>query len=56
MELRCVQSMLEEVVSYWKKWNHDSKELRNWLEKAFSMLDIGEEEKMEYFQVSALGR
>lgn len=51
MELRCVQSMLEEVLAYWKKWTADSKDLEAWLEKAYRKLDAPEEEKMEFFQV-----
>ncbi|XP_068085330.1 muscle-specific protein 300 kDa [Anabrus simplex] len=50
MELRCVQSMLEEVVAYWRRWNTLADEFEAWLDKAYGMLDLPEEDKMEYFQ------
>jgi hypothetical protein len=51
MELRCVQSMLEEVVAYWRRWNTVADEFESWLDRAYGMLDLPEEDKMEYFQV-----
>lgn len=50
MELRCVQSMLEEVVAYWKKWNPLSAEFEAWLEKAEPASLLPEDDKMEFFQ------
>ncbi|KAF4531687.1 hypothetical protein B566_EDAN017473 [Ephemera danica] len=50
MELRCVQSMLEEVINYWKRWNTASAEFESWLERAYSMMDLPDEERMEFFQ------
>lgn len=50
MELRCVQSMLEEVVAYWRRWDTLSKEFENWLDKAEKALELPEEERMEFFQ------
>lgn len=50
MELRCVQSMLEEVVAYWKRWNSLSVEFDAWLDKAERAIHLPEEEKMEFFQ------
>lgn len=50
MELRCVQSMLEEVVTYWKRWNALAPEFDNWLDKAEKALNLPEEEQMEFFQ------
>lgn len=50
MELRCVQSMLEEVVTYWKRWDTLSIEFDNWLNKAELSLNLPEEEKMEFYQ------
>ncbi|KAK6636175.1 hypothetical protein RUM43_009828 [Polyplax serrata] len=50
MELRCVQSMLEEVLAYWKRWNFSVDEFENWLEKASAIRNQPEEEKMEFFQ------
>lgn len=52
MELRCVQSMLEEVVAYWRRWNSLSEELEQWLNVAETKLDLPEEERMEFFQVN----
>jgi nesprin-1 len=51
MELRCVQSMLEEVVAYWRRWNTLADEFESWLDRAYGLLDLPEEDKMEYFQV-----
>ncbi|XP_059468655.1 muscle-specific protein 300 kDa isoform X2 [Neocloeon triangulifer] len=50
MELRCVQSMLEEVINYWRKWNSGSVEFEAWVEQAYNVLRLSEVEKMEYFQ------
>jgi nesprin-1 len=52
MELRCVQSMLEEVVAYWRRWNTLADEFESWLDRAYGLLDLPEEDKMEYFQVT----
>lgn len=51
MELRCVQSMLEEVINYWRKWNSGSVEFEVWLDQAYQVLNKSEVEKMEFFQV-----
>lgn len=50
MELRCVQSMLEEVVAYWRRWDSLSVEFDDWLNKAEQGLLLPDEEKMEFFQ------
>lgn len=50
MELRCVQSMLEEVVAYWKRWNNLAPEFDNWLDKAEQAINLPEEDRMEFFQ------
>ncbi|XP_043492348.1 nesprin-1 [Polistes fuscatus] len=50
VDLRCVQSMLDEVVAYWSKWTEGSDEFENWLIRAESALNLPEEEKMEFFQ------
>ncbi|XP_076280585.1 muscle-specific protein 300 kDa [Lasioglossum baleicum] len=50
MDLRCVQSMLEEVVAYWRRWNIVSDEFETWLVRAEPALSLPEEEKMEFFQ------
>lgn len=50
MELRCVQSMLEEVVAYWRRWNTLSVEFENWLNNAETAVNLPEEQCMEFFQ------
>lgn len=50
MELRCVQSMLEEVVVYWRRWDTLSVEFDQWLEKAEPASLLPEDDKMEFFQ------
>ncbi|XP_054006700.1 muscle-specific protein 300 kDa isoform X2 [Hylaeus anthracinus] len=50
MDLRCVQSMLEEVVAYWRRWNVVSDEFEAWLIRAEPALMLPEEERMEFFQ------
>lgn len=50
MELRCVQSMLEEVVSYWKRWTQLAKEFEDWLDKAEAHTRLSDDERMEFFQ------
>lgn len=51
MELYCVESMLEEVVTYWKRWKELSAELEKWIEFSSSKLSLPEDDKMDYFQV-----
>lgn len=50
MDLRCVQSMLEEVVAYWRRWSTVSDEFEAWLNHAEPALHFPDEEKMEFFQ------
>ncbi|KAL3268199.1 hypothetical protein HHI36_007324 [Cryptolaemus montrouzieri] len=50
MELRCVQSMLEEVVAYWRRWDSLSPKFENWLIEAENALNLSEDEKIEFFQ------
>ncbi|VEN42511.1 unnamed protein product, partial [Callosobruchus maculatus] len=50
MELRCVQSMLEEVVAYWRRWDSLADEFDAWLVKAEQAMGLPEEDKMEFFQ------
>lgn len=53
VELYCAQSMLEEVVAYWKRWKSLSAELENWIDASRYKLNASEDEKLEYFQVIA---
>ncbi|XP_044734627.1 nesprin-1 [Chrysoperla carnea] len=50
MELRCVQSMLEEVVAYWRRWDSLVPEFEEWLNQAEPALQLDEDPKMEFFQ------
>ncbi len=48
--LRCAQGILEEVLTYWKRWNAQCPVFELWLEQAQRKLDLSEDEKMEFFQ------
>lgn len=50
MELRCCQSMLEEVVANWKRWNTHSDDFEGWLCRAEDKVRASEDEKLEFFQ------
>lgn len=50
MELRCAQSMLEEVVAYWKRWNSLSVEFEEWLNLAEQKVRSSEDDRLEFFQ------
>ncbi|EZA53954.1 Nesprin-1 [Ooceraea biroi] len=50
MDLRCAQSMLEEVVAYWRRWTIVSDEFEAWLLRAEPILNLSEDERMEFFQ------
>lgn len=50
MELRCVQSMLEEAVTYWQRWIPLADEFEGWLSKANTMVNAEEDQRMEFFQ------
>lgn len=51
MELRCAQSMLEEVISYWRRWKALSEEMKIWLADASEKINLPHEERMDFFQV-----
>lgn len=51
VELRCIQSLLEEVISYWKKFLDLTGRFEAWLDRSLTMVKLPEEEKMNYFQV-----
>ena len=49
-ELRCVQSLLEEVLAYWKRWNADYEPLQEFIVEAFEVLKKQDEEaQVEFF-------
>lgn len=56
IEFRCVQSLLEEVILYWQKYNATTMEFNRWLETAFTMIDAPEVDKIEFFQASLITR
>ena len=50
-ELRCVQSLLEEVLTYWKRWNGTYEPLQKYIVDAFEAIkNDGEEAQYEYFR------
>lgn len=52
MELRCAQSMLEEVISYWRRWNSLTKDMKMWLVDAVKKINLSQEQRIDFFQVS----
>ncbi|KAF2356291.1 Calponin domain [Trinorchestia longiramus] len=50
VELRCIQSLLEEVISYWHRFQDLSIQLKEWLAKSRAMVHLPEQEKMDFFQ------
>ncbi len=50
-ELRCVQSLLEEVLAYWKRWNANYEPLQQYIVQAFEVLkkDDDEAAQEEFF-------
>lgn len=50
-ELRYCQSMLEEVVTNWKRWNSEAPVFAEWLQKAEDVQRRGnEDDRLEFFQ------
>lgn len=49
-ELRCCQSMLEEVIVNWKRWNATSDEFEGWLCRAEEKVRASEDDRLEFFQ------
>lgn len=52
MELRCAQSMLEEVISYWRRWKTSSGDMKTWLTEAGREVRSSHERRTEFFQVT----
>lgn len=48
-ELRCVQSLLEEVLAHWKRWNDNYDQLCKFVEDGFEVLKRDEAARMHYF-------
>ena len=48
-ELRCVQSLLEEVLQHWQRWNSIAPELEAYIATAYEMLSRSEGEKANFF-------
>ncbi|ERL91661.1 hypothetical protein D910_08989, partial [Dendroctonus ponderosae] len=55
-DLRCIQSLLEQVLSYWRLWDSLAPEFGEWLAQAEKAMHLEEEEKMEFFQDIAVQR
>ena len=48
-ELRCVQSLLEEVLQHWQRWNTIVPEFEAYIGTAYEMLNRSESEKANFF-------
>ena len=48
-ELRCVQSLLEEVLQHWQRWNTIMPEFEAYIVTAYEMLQKRDEEQAEFF-------
>ena len=48
-ELRCVQSLLEEVLQHWQRWNTIVPEFEAYISSAYEMLNRSEGEKANFF-------
>ncbi len=48
-ELRCVQSLLEEVLTYWQRWNANYEPLQKFIIEAFEVLKKDEDTRIEFF-------
>ena len=48
-ELRCVQSLLEEVQQHWMNWNTMLPELEQYIALAYEMIKTSEDEQTEFF-------
>ena len=48
-ELRCVQSLLEEVLQHWQRWNTIVPEFEAYIGTAYDMLNRSESEKANFF-------
>lgn len=51
MELRCAQSMLEEVIAYWRRWKSLSEDMKAWLVDAVKKINLPHEQRIDFFQV-----
>eukprot|EP00091_Calanus_sinicus_P005588 TRINITY_DN16033_c0_g1_i1.p1 TRINITY_DN16033_c0_g1~~TRINITY_DN16033_c0_g1_i1.p1 ORF type:complete len:202 (+),score=37.57 TRINITY_DN16033_c0_g1_i1:53-658(+) len=48
-ELRCVQSLLEEVLQHWQRWNTILPEFEAYIVTAYEMLKQSDDEQAEFF-------
>ena len=48
-ELRCVQSLLEEVLQHWQRWNTYLPEFENYISTAYEMLKRSDSEQADFF-------
>lgn len=52
--LKCTETMLEETLNYWKRYNSTSRTLYSWMDAAENALGFPEMERLEFFQDIAL--
>lgn len=48
--LKCTETMLEETLSHWKRWNATVPSLNSWMDAAENALGFPEMERLEFFQ------
>lgn len=52
--LKCTETMLEETLNHWKRYNSTSKSLDSWMDAAENALGFPEMERLEFFKDIAL--
>lgn len=52
--LKCTETMLEETLNHWKRYNSTSKSLDSWMDAAENALGFTEMERLEFFKDIAL--
>ncbi|CAG0920654.1 unnamed protein product [Notodromas monacha] len=50
VELRCVHSLLEKVIMFWRHYSSTAENLESWLDTAAAMVKADEDQKMEFFR------
>ncbi|XP_055599835.1 muscle-specific protein 300 kDa-like [Uranotaenia lowii] len=48
--LICTETMLEDVLSHWKRWKELKSTLESWINSAYQALKSAEDDKMDFFQ------
>jgi hypothetical protein len=52
VELRCVHSLLEKVIMFWRHYSSTAENIESWLDTAATMVKADENQRMEFFRVS----